>query len=199
MSGNNLPNRKTRRLSSFDYSSAGTYFITMCSKNRSNMFGEVVAGKTCDGDSGTRRIEVDAPYERSSSLPVGRIDLDAPCAFEDMPYVKLSETGKIVESHIRQIESHYTDIIVDNHVVMPNHIHVLLSILVEDGRERARNSERIPRIIAVLKRLTNKAAGEDLWQPSYHDRIIRSNKEFDAFWNYIDTNPLRWELDKYYT
>ena len=39
----------------------------------------------------------------------------------------------------------------------------------------------------------------NLWQRSYHDRIIRNEKEYLTVWEYIDTNHLKWELDRYYT
>jgi len=36
-----LPNRKANRLRYFDYSYDGVYFITICTKNRENRFGEI--------------------------------------------------------------------------------------------------------------------------------------------------------------
>ncbi|MBR2444986.1 MAG: transposase [Clostridia bacterium] len=38
-----LPKRKNPRLSGFDYSSNGAYFITICTKDRKNLFGPVGA------------------------------------------------------------------------------------------------------------------------------------------------------------
>ena len=37
-----LPKRKPNRLSWYDYSAPGAYFITICTKNRQNMFWEDV-------------------------------------------------------------------------------------------------------------------------------------------------------------
>ena len=34
-----------------------------------------------------------------------------------------------------------------------------------------------------------------VWQRSYHDHIIRNEREFDAFRAYILANPSRWALD----
>ena len=47
--------------------------------------------------------------------------------------------------------------------------------------------------------MCNKEIGKNIWQRSYHDRVIRSDAEYDMIWEYIDTNPLRWELDCFYT
>ena len=32
-----------------------------------------------------------------------------------------------------------------------------------------------------------------------HDHIIRNEKDFLAVYQYIETNPLKWENDEYYT
>ena len=37
-----LPKRKNIRLKDYDYSSSGAYFITICTQNRRNFFGDVV-------------------------------------------------------------------------------------------------------------------------------------------------------------
>lgn len=37
-----------------------------------------------------------------------------------------------------------------------------------------------------------------IWQKSYHDHIIRNEKDYQKIWEYIDTNPLKWEEDKYF-
>lgn len=40
-----LPNRYSIRLKDYDYSSNGTYFITICTQNRELLFGDIVNGK----------------------------------------------------------------------------------------------------------------------------------------------------------
>jgi len=37
-----------------------------------------------------------------------------------------------------------------------------------------------------------------VWQKSYHDHIIRNEQEYQKTWEYIDTNPLKWQQDYYY-
>ena len=37
-----LKQRKNLRLQSFDYSSAKYYFVTICTKNRASLFGQIV-------------------------------------------------------------------------------------------------------------------------------------------------------------
>lgn len=51
-----LPKRKRNRLSGYDYSDDGLYFVTICTQERENLFGEVVDQKMKLNDVG-RMIE----------------------------------------------------------------------------------------------------------------------------------------------
>ena len=42
------------------------------------------------------------------------------------------------------------------------------------------------------------ALGKPIWQAHYYDRVIRGDADFQAVWTYIDNNPTKWSLDKYY-
>ena len=37
-----------------------------------------------------------------------------------------------------------------------------------------------------------------IWQRSYYDHIIRNERDYLEIWQYIDENPLKWELDCFY-
>ena len=125
---------------------------------------------------------------------VGRDDLGA-------PYEKLSEYGTMVENHICTIEQAYSNVTVEKFVVMPNHVHLLFAITrrASGAPRSSRPTKLVPRIVAALKRFTNKEAGLDLWQASYHDHIVRSEADYLRIWSYIDTNPAKWREDCYYT
>lgn len=58
-------------------------------------------------------------------------------------------------------------------------------------------TQSIPQLVKSLKILITKEIGFSLFQRSYHDHIIRNEKEYKQIWEYIDTNPLKWEEDKY--
>ena len=172
--------RKRPRLKDFNYGNIGTYFITVCAKGRKSIFGKV-EWRTEDG----------APY--NAGLDVGRTVLGAPLAV-----VCLYEAGKIVDEQIKLLNQFYPDITVDNYVIMPNHIHILISIMKEDTEEYSKNVKKIPRIIGTIKRFTNAKAKQQLWQTSYHDHIIRNEADYKKHWTYIDNNPSRWAEDEYY-
>ena len=72
-----------------------------------------------------------------------------------------------------------------------------------DSRTRA--ATELGRLVGGVKsRSVHLAAGRGLkagrlWQRGYYDHIVRSENDFLRIWTYIDNNPLRWELDRYYT
>jgi putative transposase len=46
------PERKNQRLKNYDYSSSGYYFVTFCTKNRIDYFGEIEDGEMVLNDYG---------------------------------------------------------------------------------------------------------------------------------------------------
>lgn len=108
----------------------------------------------------------------------------------------LSEYGVIIDAAIREIPEHYPCISVDKYVVMPNHIHMILAIANEDGR--AMRAPTIATIINQMKGYVTKQIGFSLWQKLFHDHIIRNEQEYQKIWEYIDTNPIKWEDDCFY-
>ncbi|MEG1550887.1 MAG: transposase, partial [Oscillospiraceae bacterium] len=91
----------------------------------------------------------------------------------------------------------------DKYVIMPNHIHIILILNSNDGTGNP--SPTIATIIGWLKyqitkqiNLHDKTTGLQRFQRSYHDRIIRNEKEYQKIWEYIETNPLNWKDDCFY-
>ena len=83
---------------------------------------------------------------------------------------------------------------------MPNHIHMIIFICNEEGTMRASSpTQSIPSLIKSFKTLVSKETGVSLWQRSYYDHIIRDESDYEAIWEYIENNPLKWKEDKLYT
>ena len=80
---------------------------------------------------------------------------------------------------------------------MPNHIHMILIITVTGGRLII--APTVSRIIKQLKSHITKQIGFPVFQRSFHDRIIRNEREYQEIWQYIEYNPLNWLDDDYYT
>lgn len=98
-----LPKRRKNRLTEYDYSQNGAYFITICTQGRRQILW------------------------KSASAPVGA-SIARP---QQTP--ALSRTGKVVEACIIEIAERYPHISVEKYVIMPNHIHLLLLVQREPG------------------------------------------------------------------
>lgn len=109
----------------------------------------------------------------------------------------LSTWGQCVEDKLTQLSGIYPNVVLDKHVVMPNHVHLIVRILEsEHGRPQA--APTIPRIINQFKGRVSKRLGCPLWQKGYHDHVIRTESTYLRVWNYIYNNPAKWREDRYY-
>ncbi|MBQ2928542.1 MAG: transposase [Oscillospiraceae bacterium] len=114
------------------------------------------------------------------------------------------EAGRIAEKMIRKIPEKYPDVSVDNYVVMPNHIHLLLAINEPDKMRNA--SPAMGTVVGWYKyqvtKMVNEMSGTQgtkLFQRSFRDHIIRGEKDYLKIWEYIEYNPLKWREDCFYT
>ena len=113
-----------------------------------------------------------------------------------VPQNNLSEIGLICDRYINNINIKYENVTVDKYVIMPNHIHLIVFL---HGTMRASSpTKNIETIIRSFKTMVTKEIGNSIWQRSYHDHIIRGEKDYRKIWEYIDTNPIKWELDCFY-
>jgi putative transposase len=72
-------------------------------------------------------------------------------------------------------------------VVMPNHLHVLVSL--EDGKS-------IGRAVQLIKggfshALHQSGGASTVWQPNYYEHRVRDDDEYQRIRNYIAQNPVR--------
>ncbi len=176
-----LPKRKATRLKGFDYSSVGAYFVTVCTEKRKKILSDISVG---DG-------------------------------VLDVPNNTLTKYGEIADRYLNEMNDFYDFITIDKYVIMPNHIHLILSITAQDSYSNSGTSGTpaptslpdmtnkyntiIPNFISTFKRFCNKKYGENIWQRSFHDHIIRNENDYRKIWEYIDTNVVKWESDCFYT
>jgi len=113
-----------------------------------------------------------------------------------VPKNNLSDYGLICDKYINNINGKYENVTVDKYVIMPNHIHLIMFL---SGTMKASSpTSNIETIVRSFKTMVTKEKGCSIWQRSYHDHIIRGEKDYQKIWEYIDTNPLKWELDCFY-
>jgi len=119
------------------------------------------------------------------------------CILWDAEAGVLSPAGKIVESAICDISLHYPCFSVDKYVVMPNHIHMLLTIR-PDADGRMISAPTLSVMVGQMKRWASRQAGCSLWQKSFHEHVVRGETDYREIWRYIDDNPAAWAQDRYY-
>ncbi len=102
----------------------------------------------------------------------------------------LSRIGSVVETAILQIPQHHPVISVDKYCVMPDHIHMILSIHTdENGRQIA--APTVSTVVGHMKRWVSMQIGHSIWQKSFLERVIRNDKGYRAVWEYIENNPIK--------
>lgn len=108
-----------------------------------------------------------------------------------------TEIGRLAEEAIHEISKHYPGVEVLAYVVMPNHIHLLISLV---AAEKTVNLSRIIRSFKthVTKEARKNCQGVDLWQNSFYDHIVRDRKDYLAIGEYISGNVQSWGRDKYF-
>ncbi len=91
---------------------------------------------------------------------------------------------------------------VDNYVIMPNHIHLLIFVNYEDSDKTGGHRDpplRVYDIIGRFKSFTNNKFDGILWQRSFRDHVIRNEKDYRKIYEYILSNPSIWQEDSLYS
>ena len=158
------------RLENFDYNHSFAVFLTICTKDRKQLLSSVVGTGVPDG-------------------PLNEI--------YDQYTVHLSDEGKVVDKFIRQFNDFYHHLDVEDFVIMPNHVHLLVSFYEKGGPSgtpvptKIQNSE-VSKFISSLKRFSNKEIGRNIWQIRSFDHVIRDREDFLNHKKYILENPAHW-------
>jgi REP element-mobilizing transposase RayT len=97
------------------------------------------------------------------------------------PRARDAVVEQLLEQHARLYELHAF-------VVMPNHVHVLVTV-----PEAVELGQLVKRIKGASARAVNLAEGRSgtVWQPDYYDRVVRDDKHFLKCWKYIEWNPVK--------
>ena len=113
------------------------------------------------------------------------------------PQTKLSKIGRVVEKYTRTIPG------VGPYIIMPNHVHMILHISAKAAEcgpmwSSAPTDANVLNLVRTWKTLITKELGQNIWQRSCYDHIIRSQQEYCEIAEYIMGNPGKWFEDKYY-
>lgn len=146
------------RLIGFDYTTPGSYFVTIVLEVRTGLLASVV---------------------------------DGAC--------RLTPMGQLVDMEWRRLPARFPGLALDEHVVMPDHIHGVLTILAQSDRPN------VSAVIDAFKSITTVEYGRHvrehhwapfnkrLWQRGFFDVIIRDERQLQNVRRYIRDNPAKWE------
>ena len=210
----NLPQRKSPRATWHDYN-GGRYFVTFCTKNHELYFGDVVDGRlelSEIGEWAVKQIEQTAIIRQN--------DVEIPL-FVVMPnHVHLIVVYSNVNGgRTRCVPTNLSDPCRDTSNVSASIVSTILHKTNESetrggtdarGKTDARGaslrfgpqSGNLASVVRGIKSAVTKYANEHdipfAWQSRYHDHIIRNQIEMNHIANYIQNNPMKWELDRFY-
>ncbi|MBQ6992698.1 MAG: transposase [Clostridia bacterium] len=103
----------------------------------------------------------------------------------------LTLEGYIVDKYINSMKNIYSNVLIDEYVVMPNHVHLILII-------DKKIDNTISKIIQQFKGIVTKELKKSIWQKSFYEHIIRNEKEYLKIKEYIINNIANWDKDRYY-
>lgn len=92
------------------------------------------------------------------------------CGILDAPQLQLSEYGTCVQEALMYLENQQKNMQFHISVIMPNHVHILLTLCETVGASHGASrmprptNQVIPMFVSSLKRFTNRKTGVDLWQ-----------------------------------
>ena len=140
------PRRKPNRIAGYDYSQSGAYFVTICTQDRKKILSKISVGTPLLGCP-------QMPHDDNGHPGTG------------VPTVELLWHGEIADKIIRQLNEFYDHISVDQYTIMPDHIHLLITIHDgHPGRGVPTRTSEIARFVGTMKRFCNKEYGENIWQ-----------------------------------
>ncbi len=107
--------------------------------------------------------------------------------------VHLTPIGAIVNRQLLALQDRYPHVRIDKYVIMPTHLHVIIQIA-ESADPVSLND-----LVRVFKSFSTRIAnerfgtpGRKLFQTSYYDTVLRSERAYQECWLYIDGNPGKW-------
>ena len=174
--------RRPTRLPHFDYSQQGAYFVTICTRNRACLFGEVVDGEMQLND-------------------VGEV---AHAIWERIPtHVPLVETDAwvVMPNHVHGVIviARSDTAVSPNTRTSPTAGATHASPLPRPSGPPKRSlgaivgsyKAAVSRRVNVLRR----SRGAPIWQRNYYEHVIRDDTALNRIRQYIVENPARWAED----
>jgi REP element-mobilizing transposase RayT len=121
--------------------------------------------------------------------------------------------GRLARKEWKNLSQRFSNVVLDEFVVMPNHIHGIIIILAVDTQNgiTATSNETfgqpvpgsIPTIVRAYKAAVTRRARRmvndpkiQIWQRNYYEHVIRNDRGLQAARLYVQENPMNWVRDQ---
>jgi len=177
--------RQSSRLKEYDYAQAGAYFVTICTRNRDCLFGEIIDGEMRLNDAG--RMVQSVWDELLARFPDVELDTFAIMPNHVHGIIIINCRG---ESRIRPGDYHESNL--GDHKDRPygttagsvgRIIQAFKSIVTHEY------------VVGVRQNRYPPFHGR-LWQRNYYEHVIRDEEDMRDIRQYILDNPARWTDDE---
>lgn len=187
---------ESARFKDWDYRRTGTYFITICTKNKQKIFGRIVNDKMILNDIGKivnqewlRRIKFRNYAELDEYIIMPNHVHGIILLHNDKLEKKIFYDELRIEARDKYFNPDSEKNIFERKGITDKRIHM--------------NAKSISSIIAQFKSNSTKKIRSNCfkdfnWQTRFYDHIIRTEKGLKNIREYIHNNPIKWNLDEYY-
>ena len=144
------------------------------------------------------------------------------CVFGDVVdgEMRLNEYGAIVKDEWLRTDTLRENVVIDEYIIMPNHIHGIV-IIMGDGRGTLQRASTGPirathRVAPTARGLISNSIGAIIgqfksivtkdvrkmgfryfkWQRNYYEHVIRNEDKLNRTREYVLNNPLQWQFDR---
>lgn len=199
-----IHHRRSIRLKGYDYSSIGSYFITICAQNRENLFGDVIDNKMVLNNAG----EMVKKWVIETENKFKNISIDE---YIIMPNHFHSIMSILNVGADLRVCPNDENICPNDKNICPNDENICPNDNPGYKGEHTGSPQpkiEIPEIVQWFKTMTTNEYikgikngiylpfDKRIWQHNYYERIIRNETEFNKIKEYIINNPVNWLNDK---
>ena len=224
----NLPVRKPNRLRNYDYSQNGAYFITICAKDKHELFGKIKNGKPLLNEYGCivkqeieniQAIRKECVVHTFIVMPnhihliveivtVGD-DGNRPADGNNSQAGDNLQTANNLQAANNSRADRHPPVRFDgNRPADGNNSQSGDNSQIANNLQATNNSradrhppvlrKSISNMVQGLKGAVSRKIEFSPWQRSFHDHIIRNEEDYHRIVRYIEDNPSNWEADYFY-
>ena len=113
--------------------------------------------------------------------------------------IRLSDAGTIVAEEWLNLRETFPSVTLDEHVVMPNHLHGIITIST-DASERQTLGTIVRKFKNASTHRVRRACSDremQLWQRNYYDHVVRCENDLNRIRSYIALNARHWNEDEH--